>query len=214
MPPTISIVGRSGTGKTTLLEALIPELKKRGYRLGVIKHSAHGFDLDREGKDSSRLFQAGGEVVGLVAPGETAFFRYTPGEMALAEARRWLGMGLDLVLAEGFSQTPVTRIEVHRREMGDLLFSPQELWAVVSDEPLDLPVPRFPWSQVAGLADLIEKTFLRERPPEEVELYVDGRPVPLAPFIQDLISRTLRGMTSALKGVGEAKGMEFRLWRR
>src|SRR3989304_3943270 len=59
MPPIVSILGKSGAGKTTLLEALIPALARRGYRTAVIKHTSHGFDLDREGKDSYRLQKAG-----------------------------------------------------------------------------------------------------------------------------------------------------------
>ena len=54
MPPIISIVGNSNSGKTTLIEKLIPELKKRGYRVGVIKHAHHGFNIDKKGKDSWR----------------------------------------------------------------------------------------------------------------------------------------------------------------
>src|SRR3989304_4717112 len=59
MPPIVSILGKSGAGKTTLLEALIPALARRGYRTAVIKHTSHGFDLDREGEDSYRLQKAG-----------------------------------------------------------------------------------------------------------------------------------------------------------
>ncbi len=63
MPPMISIVGRAKSGKTSLLERLIPELKRRGYRLATIKHSAHGYDLNQTGKDSQRLANAGSDAV-------------------------------------------------------------------------------------------------------------------------------------------------------
>ena len=59
MPPVISIVGKSESGKTTLIERLIPELKRRGYRIGIVKHAHRGFDMDRKGKDSYRHRQAG-----------------------------------------------------------------------------------------------------------------------------------------------------------
>jgi len=68
MIPIVSIVAKSSSGKTTLLEGLIAELKQRGYRLAAIKHSAHGFDLDHPGTDSWRLSQAGSDTVAIVMP--------------------------------------------------------------------------------------------------------------------------------------------------
>ena len=59
MIPIVSIVGRSNTGKTTLIEGIIPELKKQGYRVATIKHNRHGFEVDHEGKDSWRHRRAG-----------------------------------------------------------------------------------------------------------------------------------------------------------
>jgi len=63
MPPIISIAGKSGSGKTTLIEKIIPELKKRGYKVGTVKHAYHGFDLDQKGKDSWRHKEAGADMV-------------------------------------------------------------------------------------------------------------------------------------------------------
>jgi len=61
--PVVSIVGKSNSGKTTLLEKLIPELKRRGYRVATVKHDTHGFEIDRPGKDTWRLAQAGADAV-------------------------------------------------------------------------------------------------------------------------------------------------------
>ncbi len=69
MVPIVSIVGTSGSGKTTLLEKLIPELKRRGYRIGTIKHAQHGFSLGAKGKDSRRHREAGADTVIVSAPG-------------------------------------------------------------------------------------------------------------------------------------------------
>ena len=54
MIPIVSIVGKSDSGKTTLIEKLLPELTRRGYRIATVKHDVHGFEVDREGKDSWR----------------------------------------------------------------------------------------------------------------------------------------------------------------
>ena len=63
MAPMISIVGYADSGKTTLIEKLVPELKKRGYRVGTIKHAVHEPSLDTQGKDSWRHFNAGADTV-------------------------------------------------------------------------------------------------------------------------------------------------------
>ncbi len=75
MPPIISVVGKSESGKTTLIEKLIPELKNRGYRIGTIKHAHHNFDMDKEGKDSWRHKAAGSETVVIVSPGKISIVK-------------------------------------------------------------------------------------------------------------------------------------------
>jgi len=213
MPPVVSIVGKSGAGKTTLLEALVPALARRGYRAAVIKHSAHGFDLDREGKDSDRLQKAGANPVALASPSQFALLRQMEKETDLEGLLRLLGDGFDLILAEGFHQAPAARIEVHRRETGELRCKAEELWAVVTDETLPQPVLQFRWEETEKLADLIEGTFLKGRE-EEAELFADGRPVPLSPFVQEFMARTARGMVSALRGIRDPRRLEIRLWKK
>lgn len=74
-PQVLSVVAKSGTGKTTLLEKLIAELKRRGYRVGALKHDAHRFDIDREGKDSWRLTQAGADTMMISSPAKVAMVK-------------------------------------------------------------------------------------------------------------------------------------------
>ena len=76
--PIVSVAGWSGTGKTTYLEQLIPELKRRGLRIAALKHDAHGFELDREGKDSWRLSKAGADVTLLVSGQKAAILENRP----------------------------------------------------------------------------------------------------------------------------------------
>ena len=102
MPPIISIVGNSDSGKTTLIEKLIPELRHRGYRVGTVKHASHGFDIDRRGKDSWRHHQAGAEIVVVASPEQIAMVKNDPCD-SLDCLERYFE-GVDLVLAEGFKK--------------------------------------------------------------------------------------------------------------
>jgi molybdopterin-guanine dinucleotide biosynthesis protein B len=209
MIPIVSIVANSETGKTTLLEQLVRELKRRGYCLAVIKHAAGDFQLDREGKDSWRLAQAGSDAMILSSPSKLAILKPVERDITLGEISRLIGQDFDLILTEGFKKSDTPKIEVHRKELGkELLCSPEELFALVTDEKLDLALPQFSWDEVPGLADAIEERFLA-RKEEEIALFVNGTPVPLSPFVREFMAKTLEGMISALKGIEEVKSLNI-----
>jgi len=156
--PILSIVGRSNSGKTTLLEKLIRELAARGRRVGTIKHHFHGpVEVDVPGKDSWRHKQAGARVVALSAPRTLFVLCDTPGELPLEViAHRGL-FEVDLILTEGFKSGPMPKIEVNRAAQGlPLLCGPEDqLVAVVSDREIGAPVPRFALDEVGPLVDFI-----------------------------------------------------------
>lgn len=129
MPPVLGFVGYSGAGKTTLLKQLLPLLRARGLRVGVIKHAHHDFDIDTPGKDSYELRKAGAD------------------QMLVASARRWALMvesgddhdpllgkliqrmdwaSLDLILVEGFKHEPIAKIEIHRVALNKTLLYPHD----------------------------------------------------------------------------------------
>ena len=215
MQPIISIVGKSESGKTTLLESLIIELKQRGYKVAVIKHAASVFELDKEGKDSWRFSQAGSEVVAISSPRKLAVIKQVEHDLSPQELSRLISWDYDLVLTEGFKQASTLKIEVHRKEQGEkLLCPPKQLLAVVTDEPLDVDVPQFSRDEIQGLADLVENWLLAQRKEDDVELFINDAYIPINLFIKNLLARTLVAMVSSLKGVKEVKSLHISLRRK
>jgi len=158
--PIVSFVGRSNSGKTTLIERVIPELVRAGYRVATVKHAGHGFDLDTEGKDSWRHKRAGASSVIVVSHGSLAMFADVPEEMKVEEVRdRFLDSSYDLIIAEGWKSEGYPKIVIIREQVGEVPVSPDGLLAVVSDKPIDLPVPVLDLNDVAGVAALIMKQF-------------------------------------------------------
>lgn len=166
-PPIVSIVAKSGTGKTTLLEKMIAELKRRRYRVGVVKHDAHKFDIDYEGKDSWRLTKAGADTMLITSPAKVAMVKQhnSDEEPSLINTVSTYCTDLDIVLTEGFKRSTMPKIEVHRKERSDRLICRDEqydphLIAVASDSKLQVDVPLFNINDSVGLCDLIVKRFL------------------------------------------------------
>ncbi len=160
MPPIISVVGKSNSGKTTLIEKLIYELKKRNYRVGVIKHASHGFDIDKEGKDSWRHKTAGANTVVVAAPGIIAMIKDEPVDSL--DRLECYFHNSDLIITEGYKKEKKPKIEVFRPEIhkAPLCLNDDSLIAFVSDAPIDTRVPLFRTQEIDKLADLIEKQFL------------------------------------------------------
>ncbi|MDP2931253.1 MAG: molybdopterin-guanine dinucleotide biosynthesis protein B [Chloroflexota bacterium] len=211
MPPIVSIVGRSESGKTTLMEKLIRELKSRGYRVATIKH-AQEITFDEPGKDSWRHIQAGSEATALSSPDKVVLIKPVAPELALGELGRFFGEDYDIILAEGFKASDVPKIEAHRREVGPPLKAVKKLVAIVTDEPLETKTRQFSFDDVKSLADLLEEGFIRpER--EHISLYVNHIPVPLSAFPREIISNMLVAMASSLKEVGEIRSLEIFLRR-
>ncbi len=157
--PYVTIVGKSGTGKTTVLEKLVPELVQRGLRVAVVKHHAHTTPIDNSGKDSARFAQAGADLVVVASPVEMARFERTDHELKLAEIVERI-TNVDLILTEGFKREPAPKIEVSRAETSEtLLASPEELIAVVTDHALNLNIPTFDLDDAAGVAEFIIRHF-------------------------------------------------------
>lgn len=215
MTPILSIVGRSNSGKTTLLEKLIRELTARGRRIGTIKHHFHGpVVVDVPGKDSWRHKQAGARAVALSSR-QTIFVIRDVGEEVPLEtiAHRDL-FDLDLILTEGFKSAPMPKIEVNRAEQDiPLLCGPEDhLVAVVSDRDPPLPVPRFGLEEVGRLADFIEREFLKPTSPAYVDVLVDGRHLVLDRETQEILARVVRSLVGNSPELGGGPPIELRIY--
>ena len=166
MPPVVCLVSKKDSGKTTLLEKLIPELSRRGYRLGTVKHDAHGFDIDHEGKDSWRHKQAGAATVVISSARKIAMVKDRDEEIRLNEIVESFFEDRDLVIAEGYKQSDMPKIELFRstahRSPWHTKGSSAHLIAVVSDIAVDLGVPCLSIDDVRAVADFIETRFLRK----------------------------------------------------
>jgi molybdopterin-guanine dinucleotide biosynthesis protein B len=157
-PPIVAVSGPSGAGKTRLLARLIPALARRGVAVAVLKHTRHRHALDRRGKDTDVLRRAGAVAAAIEGPDEMAWFGPPAGDLR-ALARRL--PPVDLVLAEGFRDAAVPRVEVHRRRVSTefLCATDRRVFAVVTDEPPPRPLPAFAAREVEPLADALCSRF-------------------------------------------------------
>ncbi|MGL5947668.1 MAG: bifunctional molybdopterin-guanine dinucleotide biosynthesis adaptor protein MobB/molybdopterin molybdotransferase MoeA [Aeromonas sp.] len=151
----------SGTGKTTLLEQLIPALVARGVRLGVLKHAHHDFDTDQPGKDSYRLRKAGAAQVMAASRYRHALICETPAaEPSFAALRQKFDeRTLDLLLIEGFKAEDYPKIELHRAALGKPWLYPDDrrIIALASDVPPAAPcaLPLLDLNEVSALTDFV-----------------------------------------------------------
>jgi molybdopterin-guanine dinucleotide biosynthesis protein B len=136
-PALVAVVGKSDSGKTTLIEKLVPELVRLGLKVGTVKHDAHSFEIDHPGKDSWRHGQAGAQAYVIASPGRLAYITRLDGEVPLATIARRYFADFDLVVAEGYKRTAPHRVEIFRTGAGHdtPLCGPGEALALVTDAP-------------------------------------------------------------------------------
>lgn len=159
--PVVAIVGWSRVGKTTFLEKLIPELKRRGYRIATIKHSNHpDIELDHPGTDSWRHAQAGSDISVFVTPRGVQIVEWREHSLQLEEILPWLH-DVDLVLVEGYKSASVPKVEIVGAAQEKLISAPEQLLALITEHAREEPVPQFRPDDVASLADLLESRFFR-----------------------------------------------------
>jgi len=165
-PPAVSFVAKSGTGKTTLMEKVIIILKEKGWKVGVVKHDAHQFDIDHPGKDSHRLTAAGADTMLISSPEKLALVKQHPASPPIKELIATYFDDVDIILTEGFKLGDLPKIEVHRKERSETLLCRGEnhdptLIAVASDGAFELDVPVLDLNSPESVVIFIEESFLK-----------------------------------------------------
>jgi molybdopterin-guanine dinucleotide biosynthesis protein B len=154
----IGIIGYSNSGKTTLIERLIPLFRARGLSVSAIKNAHHGFDMDRPGKDSFRYREAGAGQVLIATALRWAMLTETPARPASLEELLALLAPCDLVIIEGFkSEGHVPRIEVRRAGQSEQAIYPRDpnVIAVAADHRIETPLPVLDLNAPAKIAEFI-----------------------------------------------------------
>jgi molybdopterin-guanine dinucleotide biosynthesis protein B len=153
--------GWSGSGKTTVIEQIIPDLRARGLVVSLIKHAHHAFDIDQPGKDSWRHRKAGCSEVLVTSSARWALMHELKGdaELTLVQALDQLSP-CDLVLVEGYKRAAIPKLEIHRPAIGKPVLYPEDphIVAIATDQPgrlRDAPVPVLDLSNVNALAELV-----------------------------------------------------------
>jgi molybdopterin-guanine dinucleotide biosynthesis adapter protein len=213
MIPLICIVGASDSGKTTFLENLIPLIRNKGYRVGTVKHDAHGFEMDREGKDTWRHRFAGAQTIAISSPAQVATIRTTAQELRLEELVARYFWQEDIVLAEGYKRSNYPKIEVYRRavEPKPICDPKDNLIALVTDDPVDIQVPSYRFHEVSAIADLIEERYLKQRKQHRILVNLDGKRLPMNDFVQDIVCSGIQGMLSTLRGWKKAHRIDIHI---
>jgi len=198
-----AFVGISDSGKTHLMRKLIGEIKRREYNVSVIKHCAHGFDLEEQGKDTAQFMEAGSDSVCMYSPDGRLVFQQKKTELDVEKISREYLKCSDIILVEGASANKkLKKIEVLRKGFSEkILCSPEELIAVVSDFDTGKDIPVFHPDDIEKIADFLED-YPHEKEPQ-FRLDIDDVSIPMNPFVQKIFTNTLMGMIRSLEGIPE-----------
>ena len=208
MPPVVSIVGRSRSGKTTLIEKLIVELKARGYHIATAKHTHRDMTTPESDKDSDRHLKAGSEASLIIDPHGLMMIKPLQNDISIEQVAQLIGEDYDLILTEGFKEDDAPKIEVHRKENAPPLEGVKKIFAIATNEPLDTKTRQFSLEDVKGIADLVEDGFIKPQQ-ERYTLLVNNTPIALNAFTKEFIVNIQLAMAHGLKGVDKIKTMKI-----
>lgn len=172
--PILGFAAYSGTGKTTLLEALLPKLTEAGLRIGMLKHAHHNFDVDQPGKDSHRLRKAGASQMLISSRNRFALMTETPESESEFDylLTRFDEGKLDVVLVEGCKNIAFPKIELHREEVGKPWLHPNDenIIAIASDsDELDSELPQMNINDLEAIAQFVIQYVQEAKAPKSKE---------------------------------------------
>lgn len=154
--PIVSFIGNSNSGKTTLLEKVVAELKILGYRVATVKHTPHGCDIDHPGKDTWRLARAGSDIVVLSSSDRFAFIERLDDELSLDQIRETIGGKVDVILAEGYKSSEIPKVVVRNTgQRAASLKNGGEVLVTISAQLSDTGAPQFDPRDVADIVSLL-----------------------------------------------------------
>lgn len=153
------LAGWSGSGKTTMMERLLPAISARGISVSTIKHAHHAFDIDKPGKDSFRHREAGAREVMISSTNRWVLMHENRGDAEPTPDELLARMSpVDLVLIEGFKSWPHFKLEIHRRGVGDGVLCHQDptIVAVASDHQIaNLHIPVIDLADTETIVDFV-----------------------------------------------------------
>lgn len=203
MKPILCIVGASGSGKTLLIEKLIPLLLDEGIKVGVIKHTHHNFEIDQEGKDTWRFTQAGAQKVIISSRNKVGYIATLSEEMSIEEIVNIFFADMDLIIAEGYKQSFYPKIYIHHPEESEINIAESTI-AIISDNLNLKNYLIFRWNEVEKLVPLIKEKLLNMgMTRDELILMVNGKRISLRNFAASILKNTIIGAVSTLKGCSE-----------
>lgn len=216
MIPVISVVGSSDCGKTTLIEKVISELSRRGYKAGTIKHDVHGFEIDKEGKDTYRHKKAGAHSVLISSPWKYALISDVNNEKPIDEIVSFMPVDLDIILTEGFKSANKPKIEIFRKNHSEKLLCGENptLIAVATNDKTNTALAGikniFSMDDASEISDFLEKNFIRKKS-RSITLTVNGQHIKLNHFAQDIVESTVKGVISQLKGCENPQDIDIKI---
>ncbi len=167
MTPYFTFAGFSGSGKTTLAIKVIEVLSGRGYKIAALKHDGHKFEMDKEGKDTYRLKQAGAKSIGISSGNKYAMISDCDYRLSFKELMALMPQDLDIIIGEGFKEEDIPKIIVHRKDNGKepARLGDKYVIAAATDEPEAITGLEhiFDINDVNKVADFIENTFIKQK---------------------------------------------------
>ncbi|MCB4205453.1 molybdopterin-guanine dinucleotide biosynthesis protein B [Deferribacterales bacterium Es71-Z0220] len=214
MVPIICFVGASDCGKTTLLEKVISVLRNRGYKVGIIKNDTHGFEIDKEGKDTYRLKQAGANSVIISGPDKYAIISDADKFYSLDDFAFYIGDKTDIILTEGFKSSKKPKIELFLDGTStEILCKDDEtLVAVATNNKEKIKMltkrPILDINNPEEISNFIEQHYLNKKK-RKLFLMVNGKKIKIKDFVEDIVTSTIIGMVSELKDCSDPKDIRI-----
>lgn len=163
MVPYFTFAGYSGSGKTTLAEKVIKALSIKGYKIAALKHDGHNFQMDKEGKDTFRLKNAGAVAVAISSNSKYAMISDSDKRLNFLELSEILPNNIDIIIGEGFKDNNIPKIIVHRKDNNKdvVCINDDNVIAAVTDSPNDITNTQniFNINDIDTIVLFIEKHF-------------------------------------------------------